>query len=75
MIEHLDGLGESAELMGAVNCVVTREGKLIGENTDGKGFVSRFRELDDPDGKSLVLLGAGGAARAIGVEMALAGVR
>lgn len=75
VIEHLDGLGESAELMGAVNCVVNREGKLIGENTDGKGFVSSFKELSDPSGKSLVLLGAGGAARAIGVEMALAGVR
>jgi len=74
VIEHLDGLGESAALMGAVNCVVNREGKLIGENTDGKGFVSSFRELADPAGKSLVLLGAGGAARAIGVEMALAGV-
>ncbi|MEM6279158.1 MAG: shikimate dehydrogenase, partial [Verrucomicrobiota bacterium] len=75
VIQHLDGLGESAQLMGAVNCVVNRDGQLIGENTDGKGFVSSFRDLDDPAGKTLVLLGAGGAARAIGVEMALAGVR
>lgn len=73
VIGHLDGLGESAALMGAVNCVVNREGRLIGENTDGKGFVASYRELDDPAGKSMVLLGAGGAARAIGVEMALAG--
>ena len=73
VIEHLDGLGESASLMGAVNCVVNRDGKFIGENTDGKGFVASFRELADPQGKSMVLLGAGGAARAIGVEMALAG--
>tara|TARA_R110000850_G_scaffold66959_2_gene148583 strand:- start:715 stop:1587 length:873 start_codon:yes stop_codon:yes gene_type:complete len=75
VIEHLDGLGESAELMGAVNCVVNRDGKLIGENTDGKGFVASFTEIADPAGKNLVLLGAGGAARAIGVEMALAGVK
>ncbi|MAS91986.1 MAG: shikimate dehydrogenase [Verrucomicrobiales bacterium] len=75
VIQYLDGLGESAELMGAVNCVVRRDGKLIGENTDGKGFVSSFKELADPAGKSLVLLGAGGASRAIGVEMALAGVK
>ncbi len=75
VIEHLDGLGESAELMGAVNCVVRRGEKLIGENTDGKGFVSSFNELDDPKGKTMVLFGAGGAARAISVEMALAGVK
>lgn len=75
VIQHLDGLGESAALMGAVNCVVNRDGQLIGENTDGKGFVSSFKELADPAGKSMVLLGAGGAARAIGVEMALAGVK
>jgi shikimate dehydrogenase len=73
VIQHLDGLGESASLMGAVNCVVNRDGQFVGENTDGKGFVASFRELADPRGKSLVLLGAGGAARAIGVEMALAG--
>ncbi len=73
VIQHLDGLGESASLMGAVNCVVNRDGRFIGENTDGKGFVASFRALADPRGKSMVLLGAGGAARAIGVEMALAG--
>lgn len=73
VIEHIDGLGESAELMGAVNCVVSRDGKLIGENTDGKGFVSSLREITDPAGKSCVIFGAGGAARAISVEMALAG--
>jgi len=75
VIEHLDGLGESAQLMGAVNCVVNRDGRFIGENTDGKGFVASFGELADPRGKTMVLLGAGGAARAIGVEMALAGCR
>jgi shikimate dehydrogenase len=75
VIEHLDGLGESASLMGAVNCVVNRDGRLIGENTDGKGFVSSFRQIADPAGLSMLLLGGGGAARAIGVEMALAGVR
>ncbi len=73
VIQHLDGLGESASLMGAVNCVVRREGKLIGENTDGKGFVESLRTLTDPTGKSVVIFGAGGAARAISVEVALAG--
>jgi len=73
VIQYLDGLGESAELMGAVNCVVNRAGKLVGENTDGKGFVASLKEIGDPAGKSVVIFGAGGAARAISVEMALAG--
>ena len=75
VIEHLDGLGESAEIIGAVNCVVRRGQQLIGENTDGKGFVQSLNGHIDPPGSSMVLLGAGGAAQAIGVEMALAGVR
>ncbi len=73
VIEYLDGLGESAALMGAVNCVVRKNGEWIGENTDGKGFVSSLRELTDPKGQNVVIFGAGGAARAIGVEVALAG--
>ena len=73
VIEYLDGLGQSAALMGAVNCVVRRDGQWIGENTDGKGFVSSLRELTDPNRKKVVIFGAGGAARAISVEVALAG--
>ncbi len=73
VIEHLDGLGESASIMGAVNCVVRREGQYIGENTDGKGFLKSLRERVDPASKNIIILGAGGAARAIGVELALSG--
>ncbi|MEZ6053289.1 MAG: shikimate dehydrogenase [Planctomycetaceae bacterium] len=73
VIQHLDGLGESASVMGAVNCVVRRDEQLIGENTDGKGFVKSLKELIDPQGTRVVIFGAGGAARAIGVEVALAG--
>jgi shikimate dehydrogenase len=73
VIQYLDGLGSSAELMGAVNCVVNKDGKLIGKNTDGKGFVESLKKKSDPEGKSCVIFGAGGAARAISVEMALAG--
>tara|TARA_B100001093_G_scaffold143520_1_gene136034 strand:- start:6589 stop:7440 length:852 start_codon:yes stop_codon:yes gene_type:complete len=73
VIDYLDGLGESASLMGAVNCVVRKDGQWIGENTDGKGFVSSLRELTDPQDKKVVIFGAGGAARAISVEVALAG--
>jgi shikimate dehydrogenase len=73
VIEHLDGLGESAALIGAVNTAVRRDGAWIGENTDGQGFMAALRTVVDPAGKSLVILGAGGAARAIAVEAALAG--
>ncbi len=75
VIQHLDGLGESASIMGAVNCVVRRDGMYIGENTDGKGFLASLSEKIDPNGKSMVMFGAGGAARAIGVEVALAGLK
>ena len=75
VIPHLDGLGESAGIMGAVNCVVRRDDQLIGENTDGKGFLKSLASVIDPRGKSVVLLGAGGASRAIAVELGLAGVK
>jgi shikimate dehydrogenase len=74
VLQHLDRLADSAGIIGAVNCVtVTRDGELVGENTDGQGFVASLREVADPAGKAIVLLGAGGAARAIAVETALAG--
>jgi shikimate dehydrogenase len=73
VIEHLDGLGESAAIMRAVNCAVRRGNKFVGENTDGKGFLMSLDGIVDPHGKRIVLFGAGGAARAIGVELALAG--
>ena len=75
VVKHLDRVAESASLMGAVNCIVRRGRELVGENTDGKGFVQSLRGKADPAGKRVVILGAGGAARAIGVELALAGAR
>jgi shikimate dehydrogenase len=73
VIEYLDGVAQSAEIIGAVNCAVKRGDRLIGENTDGQGFLSSLQQVVDPKGKAIVLLGAGGAARAIAVETALAG--
>jgi shikimate dehydrogenase len=73
VIQYLDGLADSAAVIGAVNCVVRRDGGFIGENTDGQGFVAALRTVVDPAGKSLVVFGAGGAARAVAVEAALAG--
>ena len=75
VIDHLDGLGESARMMRAVNCVVRRGDRLIGENTDGKGFVRAVEHRRDPKGAHVVIVGAGGAARAIAVELGLAGIR
>jgi shikimate dehydrogenase len=59
--------------MGAVNCVNRDGDRLIGENTDGKGFVQSLREVADPADKKVVIFGAGGAARAIAVELGLSG--
>jgi shikimate dehydrogenase len=73
VVPHLDGLGESAAIIGAVNCVVRRGDRFIGENTDGQGFLTALRTVIDPAGKALVVFGAGGAARAIAIEAALAG--
>ena len=69
----LDRLTEAARLAGAVNCIKREGDALIGDNTDGKGFLSSLRSLTDPAGKSTVVIGAGGAARAIVAELSLAG--
>ena len=74
IIPLLDGLGESAELMGAVNCVVEKDGQYIGENTDGKGYLESIKKFTDLKDQTVVILGAGGAARAIAVELALTDV-
>ena len=73
VIPHLDRLGQSAGVMEAVNCVVVDGDEFVGENTDGKGFLQSLREVTEPAGKRVTILGAGGAARAIAVETALAG--
>lgn len=77
VIPLLDGLEPSAAISGAVNTVVRQsDGHLIGSNTDGSGFVWSLRDAGiDPSGLDVVLLGAGGAARAVSVELALAGAR
>ena len=59
--------------MGAVNCVNRQGDLLVGENTDGKGFFQSLREACNPAGMNVAIMGAGGAARAIAIELALAG--
>jgi len=76
IIPMLDELTEAASIIGAVNTVIERNGRWIGENTDGKGFVTALKLAGvDPAGKTFTILGAGGAARAISVECALAGAK
>ncbi|MCB0175399.1 MAG: shikimate dehydrogenase [Anaerolineae bacterium] len=74
VLKYLDEVAGDAKLMGAVNTVRREGDRLIGENTDGKGFLRALRDdaQIDPVGQRVVILGAGGAARAIGVELALA---
>lgn len=77
VLKYLDEVAPDAALIGAVNTVCREENKLIGENTDGKGFLRSLRDDTgiDPVEKRVVVLGAGGAARAITVELALAGAQ
>jgi shikimate dehydrogenase len=67
VMDLLDDLDESARAAGAVNTIVHREGRLIGYNTDGIGYVRSLKEEAEPDlaGKTVVVLGSGGAARGI----------
>jgi len=75
VMKYLDEISESAKLIGAVNTIVNTDGHLFGENTDGKGFMMSLESNGiDVKGKKVVVFGAGGAARAICVEMGLAGV-
>lgn len=67
VIPLLDELGGQSARVGAVNTIVNRHGRLFGFNTDGPGFVAALRNEArwDPAGRSILLLGAGGAARGI----------
>lgn len=76
VLAYLDQLSPEAELIGAVNTIVHREQRLIGYNTDGMGFVRSVNETGHPiKNQKIVVLGAGGAAKAIVVQMALEGAQ
>ncbi|NLZ39175.1 MAG: shikimate dehydrogenase [Firmicutes bacterium] len=76
VIPFLDQLDESARRCGAVNTIINNDGVLTGYNTDGVGFIDSLREADfNPAGKKAVILGAGGAARAVGSALVDSGVK
>ena len=72
ILEYLDELSPAARLIGAVNTVENRDGRLIGHNTDGVGFMQSVREQGiRMEGETMTLLGMGGAATAICAQAAL----
>lgn len=75
VLPYLDELTPVAELMGAVNTVVIKDGKSIGDNTDGAGFVRNMKLHGfEPEGKVITVAGAGGAGSAVFTQLALDGV-
>ena len=76
VMELLDGISQEAKIIGAVNTVVNEKGEFIGYNTDGKGYVQSLENegvlIKD---KTFVIVGAGGAARSVIVQLALEGAK
>ncbi len=76
VIAHLDEVDEWATEAGAVNTIVNREGRLTGHNTDGYGFLQALKDGAgfDPNGRRVLVLGAGGAARGVVLALVRAGI-
>ncbi|MBI5845460.1 MAG: shikimate dehydrogenase [Deltaproteobacteria bacterium] len=75
VMDHLDEVDEAARKMGAVNTIINDGGRLYGKNTDGLGAVIALEEKISLAGKSLLLLGSGGAARAVAHAVKNAGAK
>ena len=73
IIKHLDSLDKAAELIGAVNTVKFDENGTIGFNTDGIGAVKSIEEVTSVKNKKVIILGAGGAARAVAFQILIEG--
>mgnify|MGYP000863661329 CR=1 FL=1 len=74
IINYLDDISEEARLIGAVNTVKNENGKLIGYNTDGLGFIKSLKDRNiNIKDKNILILGSGGAANAISTSLAIAG--
>lgn len=75
IMDYLDEISKEAKLIGAVNTVKNKNGRLIGYNTDGLGFLKSLKDKKiDIRNKNILILGAGGAANAISTSLALSGV-
>ncbi|MBI4649878.1 shikimate dehydrogenase [Candidatus Desantisbacteria bacterium] len=77
VIQYLDEISSEAKLIGAVNTIKNDNGKLIGYNTDGKGFIAALKEDTGilPGKRSFLIFGAGGACRSIAIQLALDGAK
>lgn len=76
LVKLVDELSDDAARIGAVNTVCIRDGKAYGYNTDGEGFLRALREANmDPADKNVLVLGAGGAAKAVVYALMKAGVK
>lgn len=75
VLAFLDDVAQDARIMGAVNTIYREGDRLLGANTDGKGFLRALRDDAgmEPAGRRFLILGAGGAARAVAVELAMNG--
>ncbi|MEK3917522.1 shikimate dehydrogenase [Paenibacillus sp. FSL H7-0331] len=75
VMDYMDEIDEGARIIGAVNTIVNEDGRLIGHNTDGIGYVRSLKEETGIDlrGKHILMLGAGGAARGVGYALAMEG--
>ena len=80
VLPYLTSISREAALIGAVNTLSFRDGEIHGDNTDAEGFLRALQETEGGDGehrlfREVVVLGAGGAARAVVVALALAGAK
>ena len=73
VIAMLDGFDDDVRVIGAANYVTFEDGRMMGHNNDGKGVVKAIKKVTSIAGKRVVMLGAGGAGRAMAVEIARAG--
>jgi shikimate dehydrogenase len=73
VINYLDEIGQAAQLIGAVNTLKFNKNTLTGFNTDGVGAVKAIEEVTPVKGKKIIIMGAGGAARAISFQLLISG--
>lgn len=76
VLQFMDGLSPEAEFIGAVNTIINKNGKLVGHNTDGEGFIRALKEENIlPTEKNILILGAGGASYGISRQLFLEGAK